>query len=289
MRRAYPMLILLLLGSLIGCKDTADSATTTVQPTPGTPPTEPAEPASAAAKEEFGLVRTGLASLKETPEDKGKWKATMMRGEKVTVLDRAPGHLKVRLSDGTEGFVDDKAVLTGEVQEVLVLDDKPLYQRPDSASLRDGTVKLGTLLFILRDKDGWLEVQLPKGRTGWMQSADISRDQTELAVARNLFRHELLRDAKQKARQEQAAQILAETISQYPQSRVLQASGLAPGAAPTEDKPADAEPNADMPAEGAVAADINAVEPAAAPVAPPAEPAPAPAPAAAPAAPTANP
>ncbi len=289
MLRPLPILAAVCL-SLVAtsCKDAAPEVETPVVQQPAEPVAQP-EPAP--PREEPGVVRTGLASLRETAGPKGKWQATLLRGEKVDVLEKSGENFyQVRLSDGSTGFIEAKHLLLGEIEELLVVDDKPLYQRPDRAALREGTVKLGTLLFVLKEKGDWFEVQLPKGRTGWMQGADVSRDERELIVARNLYRHELLKDAKQKARQQQAVQILAETIAQYPDSKVLAASGLAPGA--SADTPVEGEgekPTAEEPA-APVAGEAAAPEPAAKPEAaatpapaPGLAPAPAPAPAAAPA------
>ena len=239
-----------------------------VEPPPAPPaveePTAPAAPALPSA-----VVSSAQVSLKETPDVKGKWKTTLMRGEKLRLLEDGAvkeGFLHVALSDGSEGYISEKSLLVGEVEEVVALEEKPLYARPDDAAPRMGMVQVGTLLFITKPQDDWIEVQLPKGRTGWMQASDVSRDNEELDAARAVFRYEQLKDSKKEARQQEAQQILAEALQRHPGSRVLEAMGLTTAAA----QPATAAPApAPAPAPaGEAAPQPPAADPALAPATP---------------------
>lgn len=239
-RAFHVVTVVLVLAWLAGCSDknsTAQSqpaaASTAPQPIK-IPPVDPMPQPTLMA----GVISAGQAALKDAADDKtGKWKATLMRGEKVQLLDEGRpqnSFLHVKLSDGSDGFVPERTVLVGDIDEAVALEEKPLYARPDEAAPRLGKVTVGTLLFVTRMQDPWAEVRLPKGNVGWMKANDFSRDGDELDAARSLFRYDLLKDQKNK--KEQAEQILTEAIARHPNSMVLRAGGYLPGS----DKPASA-------------------------------------------------
>ncbi|MBN2358527.1 MAG: hypothetical protein JXR83_03680 [Deltaproteobacteria bacterium] len=232
---------------LAGCtrKTDAEQTQPTSTPTPvqpiKIPPADPTPPPALLA----AVISAGQASMKDVADDKtGKWKATLMRGEKVQLLDDGRpqnGFLHVKLSDGSDGFVSERTLLVGEIEEVVALEEKPLFARPDEAAPRLGKVTVGTLLFVTRQQDLWAEVRLPKGNVGWMKATDFSHDAAELDAARSVFRYELLKDQKNK--REQAEQILNEAIARHPDSTVLKAGGFLPGSTKVE-----SPENADQPA-----------------------------------------
>lgn len=172
------------------------------------------------------VVSSGMVSMRESDDPKSKWMATLMRGEKVKVLEETEKVLKVQLSDDSKGWVSKRSVLIGDdVHEVVVTAEKPLYARPDAASLRKSMIETGTLLFVVEERDGWLNVQLPKTTRGWLKKDDASEDANELAAARSIFRYELLKDSKKEARRKQAGDILAEAMKKYAETAVMKAAG----------------------------------------------------------------
>jgi len=234
---------LVLLAWLTGCSDKANTAqsqpvvaTTAPQPIK-IPPTDPTPPPKLLA----AVISAGQAAMKDAADDKtGKWKATLMRGEKLQLLDDGRSQnsfLHVKLTDGSDGYVPERSLLVGEIDEVVALEEKPLFARPDEAAPRLGKVTVGTLLFVTRQQDAWAEVRLPKGNVGWMKATDVSRDADELDAARSVFRYDLLKDQKNK--KEQAEQTLNEAIARHPNSTVLRAGGYLPGSEKPASAPSD--------------------------------------------------
>jgi len=96
-------------------------------------------------------------------------------GEKLEVLEEQEDWLRVRLSDGYEGWVPRGAVS----RKPRGWDDAELffpasqvswiYQSPDTqaTTLRDITMLSG--LPLLDRQEGWVQVELPDGQVGWMQ------------------------------------------------------------------------------------------------------------------------
>lgn len=126
----------------------------------------------------------------------GKWISSMALGEKVTWLnesyvdstDNNREFLKIRLSDGKEGWT---------VAYVLVRDAKPaaitqktfLHRRPDILTITEKYFDPMELLAITKTDGDWLEVVgNQRKKTGWIKNEGITLKDADVAVANMVWK-----------------------------------------------------------------------------------------------------
>lgn len=108
----------------------------------------------------------------------------MMLGEEVYVEKEKRSYIKVRLSDGQEGWVYQ--YLFGiNARLGAVNQTTNIFRRPDPMMLKAQKFEQGEILAILEEKDGWLKVAgRQKRKVGWIQQQKhISVNQKDVEVA----------------------------------------------------------------------------------------------------------
>ena len=156
--------------------------------------------------------------------------ATLYRGEQVRVLHNQSDWLQVCLSDEREGWIKAETVLMGKgVRSATVLRPCHSFTRPDLLALHSGrTIEPGTLLFVLRDKEPFSEVNYGGGRTAWVLSAWLVGDAAEIDAAKLVHRARLL----QEKRDPGAAAVIDLARGHFSQTRLMQALTVAGAWAP---------------------------------------------------------
>lgn len=208
------------------------------------------------------------------------WMATLQRGEHVRVLEAREGWLRVQSSDEAAGWIKRDGVLVGpEVAQATNLAALQRFTRPDLLALvPTRPIEPGSLLFVLRRKEGFCEVNFAGNAVSWVLADALERDPNEVEAAKLVHRVRALRERSDAgaeallalARQRFAATRLLATLFAPPDPVPL-APGVAPdpaeaGVAPTLDAPAvrgdawgvpggppDAPPAGGLPGEGAPA------------------------------------
>ncbi|OGQ81302.1 MAG: hypothetical protein A2289_08750 [Deltaproteobacteria bacterium RIFOXYA12_FULL_58_15] len=252
----------ILVLSLVGCKD--GTQTPQDAPTVGAvnelSAAQPAAPAGAASEQAYLTYVTGLrreaseAKKVELPGESKKaqnWIMTLYRGEEVTVIEVDGEWAKVRASDDSEGWVKKSGLLPIEgVELATVFEKTKTFQRPDLlAQNTSRQLDPGALVFVLKSKDQFTEVNYYGQGTVWVLSGTLNTEPKEIAAAKLLAKVQWL-----KARNDADADKVMELArSEFGDSKLV---GMADsegkiageGAAPTDEAETvegDAAPDAD--------------------------------------------
>lgn len=147
------------------------------------------------------------------------WLATLQRGEQVRVLAAEGGWLQVQSSDETTGWVKREGVLLGpQLGQATNLAPLRRFGRPDFLALvADAEVPAGSLLYVLRDKDGFCLVNYSGTATTWVLTDALLRTPRDVEAAKLLHR------ARQLAERHDAAAepMLALAKSRYADSQLI--------------------------------------------------------------------
>ena len=103
------------------------------------------------------------AALRAEPTSKGKWLSSISLGEtvywreesQIDTTDRDYEYLKIELSDGTVGWAS-KWVLVTDAKVGAVLDDTPIYKRPDLLTMTDEHLDMMDMVAITEEKGEWI-------------------------------------------------------------------------------------------------------------------------------------
>lgn len=137
-------------------------------------------------------------TIKETPSTKGKYLTSVYQGEVMTSLNEASvddaskdkvEYIKVRLSDGTEGWVQSRFVAQKAGLGVL-LDESYTYSRPGEINKTDNFFNEMDIVAVLEFSDDkkWTKVKgKPKHekwfKEGWVPTNKLSRYDADVKVA----------------------------------------------------------------------------------------------------------
>lgn len=225
------------------------ACTTTSSPGPAPDVDQAAVPAAGGEP----AYMTAVAALRREPVDEqktqdktnkadkkpGNYLTTLQRGETVTVLEKKPNWVHIKAADEMQGWVRaDSVVTSAGVKPVTVLEEIGTYDRPQLVAINPKhKLPIGALLFALRTKDQFSEVDLGGGRTTWVKTDNLQSDNVDVEVAKMLAKADWL--AKQDAAA--AAEVKASITAQFPGSRLLKALEPAADKA-AEPTPAPATP-----------------------------------------------
>jgi len=161
---------------------------------------------------------------KTTTADKktANYLTTLQRGETVTVIEKKANWVHIKTADEkTEGWVHaDVLVTAAGAKPATVLEEVRTFDRPQLVAMNPKhKLPVGTLLFALRSKDQFSEVDLGYGHTTWVKTDNLQTDNVDVEVAKLLAKADWL--AKQDAAA--AAEVKASISAQFPSSRLLKA------------------------------------------------------------------
>ncbi len=149
-----------------------------------------AETAVSTTKEAISLW--GKVGLRDAPGSKAKYLTTIFFGEKVDMLGESQEiesekrtYIKVGLSDGKEGWVNEYLFATN-AQLAVAANEIDIYKRPDLMTASGKKLKRGEIVaFMDSDKAGWLEIiGEERKKAGWVQNNNsLSSDPVDVTVA----------------------------------------------------------------------------------------------------------
>jgi hypothetical protein len=161
-----------------------------------------------AAKNDQGYVLYSTVLKREgsdkpkVDDGKGKqvtnWLATLYRGERVTIGKEEGDYIQAKTSGEVDGWVKKTSLLISpDVTEATVLEASDAFDRPDLLALNSKKkINPGTLLFVVKNRDQFSEVNAAGGSTVWVLNGRISTDANEIAVAKLLAKARSMKDAK---------------------------------------------------------------------------------------------
>ena len=143
------------------------------------------EAVQSAPADESAICLWSSLTLKETPDAKGKYKNTIYMGEKTiflkeTVIDSTDKknkreYIKIRLSDGSEGWVQSNLMAVGAKTYVL-RDKTKLYKRPDILSAGKDEFDKMQFVVVTEEQGEWAKVKGKKLSDGWFKEGWIKTD-----------------------------------------------------------------------------------------------------------------
>ena len=254
-RIAYAASLILGLTAVACDKDKGkDDATIEATPAPDTAAPSantlaPAEPRPSQAGEQAFV--TGVTAVRrasnedkqvEDPKKPGKkvnnYITTLHRGEQVQVVSVEGDWAQVRSSDEKEGWTKKDALLPSQgVTMATTLDEAKTFDRPDLLALNaKRKVAAGALVYALRAKDQFSEVNIGGSSTAWVLTSSLISEQREVDAAKLLNKARWLTDHKDAS----AADLMDLAKKEYGDTKVMQAhtaaqaagEGAAPAPAP---------------------------------------------------------
>lgn len=137
------------------------------------------------------------ASLKETPEDNGKWLCAISIGEIVNYQDsekevnngkKTVKYLKVKLKDGKEGWVQSDFIVLNS-KPAAITEDVEIYSRPDLLNKTKKLFNKMDIVAVKSENGDFIEVtgKRKTGKwieSGWLKTRSLSYSQEDIAVAK---------------------------------------------------------------------------------------------------------
>lgn len=136
-------------------------------------------------------------SLKESPEEKGKWLASMSLGEKCTYLEstkednsgkKPVTYYKVQLQDKQEGWVQSDFVIL-KSKPAAIVKDAEVYSRPDLLTKTNKSFSVMDIVAVKSEQGDFIEVagKRKSGKwieTGWIKPSNVTYADVDIAVAK---------------------------------------------------------------------------------------------------------
>jgi peptidoglycan LD-endopeptidase LytH len=143
-----------------------------VDPVPYLEPSPPVPPVRADGDALGARVRLArAASLEAGPTSGRSARHPLAAGTVMRVVGASRDAYRVRLADGTPGYVPSAATAaaTSPLREVRVEAGRTIVDRPAGGALVVDSIAAATSLPVLGTLDGALMLRLPSGRTGWLR------------------------------------------------------------------------------------------------------------------------
>ena len=135
-------------------------------------------------------------SVRETPEEKGKWLTSVNLAEKIELLgeektdesgSKKREYCKVKLMDGKEGWMIKDFIVAKSKPGVFV-SDVEFYTRPDLLAKSSKSFKRMDIVAVSEVQDDWCKIKGKRSEgtwidEGWVKTSDISYDEKDLAVS----------------------------------------------------------------------------------------------------------
>ncbi|MEL6822726.1 MAG: hypothetical protein AAFP70_13265 [Calditrichota bacterium] len=132
-------------------------------------------------------------SLRSIPKVKGRYLSGISLGEQVTWMgiartdtstSRKVEYLKIRLSDGTEGWASSSGIIR-DASAGAVVQKTYVYLRPDLLTVTEKYFEPMEMVAISKEQEGWLEVVgSQRKKKGWIRNdGGVSVEKADVAVA----------------------------------------------------------------------------------------------------------
>jgi len=186
---------------------------------------------------------TDLSTLRREPVEQARVKvegskaplpnslALLHRGERVSLLEPRGDWARVRASDGVEGWVRGAALTPADsAQEGTLLVAAWAFDRPDLLAVNaKRKLEPGTLLFIRKTKDLFIEADAGPGPNVWVLTDRVSTSPGDVEAAKLV---EKARYLARNSRPEEARDVLALLRSRSPDSPLVPVLAAELGDAP---------------------------------------------------------
>ena len=131
---------------------------------------------------QWALVKLSIASLRCEPEHSGEMATQGIMGMPLKVIEKAGDWYRVQCPDNYIAYVPESSIafMTKEAIDrwkqsnryiVTVYDDRLVTEPGGDETVSD--VVLGNILTATSVQDGWIKLETPDGRTGWIKDSSV--------------------------------------------------------------------------------------------------------------------
>ena len=127
----------------------------------------------------FGLVNVSPASVFDSPDYKSSLLTQTLLGEKLDILQKKDGWLRIKCEDGYIGWLNSSQVVLSNKKEISIWQSKKfltcrsiigdIREKPDEFSIVLSKITVGTKLPYLKKNGKWIKVILPDTTNGWIR------------------------------------------------------------------------------------------------------------------------
>jgi hypothetical protein len=145
----------------------------------------------------FAVCVWDRTPVKDTPDEKGKWLASLNLGEKCTYLDdteevnngtKTTTYYKIKLLDGKEGWAQSDLVILNSRPAVFI-QNADIYSRPDLLTKTTNLFTKMDIVAVKSTQNGFVEI-VGKRKEGkwiekaWVKEANLTYTDVDIAVAK---------------------------------------------------------------------------------------------------------
>lgn len=217
------------------CTDRRPAAPPDAGPAAGAPPAGSAE---AAYVTTAAALRRQPTDATRVPGEKPRatvsnFLTTLLRGERVAVVESREDWVRVRASDETDGWLKRGVLLAGlGVTEATLTAPADAFDRPDLLAVNARRkIEPGTLLLVVRSRELFSEVNVGSGADAWVLTDRLSTGPRDVMVAKLIEKSRWLRKA---GRPEEARPILDLARAQFADVPLVQILAEELGEAPQD-------------------------------------------------------
>jgi hypothetical protein len=174
---------------------------------------------SDSTKSEFAVCIWDRTPVKDSPDENGKWIASLNLGEKCTFLDdtkdvnngtKTLTYYKVKLLDGKEGWAQKDLIILNSRPATLV-ENAEIYSRPDLLTKTNNSFSRMDIVAVKSTQNGFLEItgKRKDGKwieSGWIKEANLTFEDVDIAVAK--FALNALKNTDETKRNEEINKII---------------------------------------------------------------------------------
>lgn len=146
--------------------------------------------------------------------------AALYRGERVDVLDQDGDFFRVRVSDGTEGYIA-ASMIVSDARVATVVEETKTFRRPALVNLAKKTLSPGQLLFVVGEKDDFSQVNVAGSRTEWVLSESLSESEELVGASRILHRVRALRADTKRDHGDEILTLIGVAKTNFPRSALI--------------------------------------------------------------------
>jgi SH3-like domain-containing protein len=136
-------------------------------------------PSQMLGTKKYGVINLSVANLRVNPDHAAEMATQSLLGTAVKVFNKKNGWYQIQTPDGYIGWVDQDGVYLMDINEVNKWISSPkviytnefsfVYSKADKKSRRVSDIVLGSLLKFLGEENGFIKVEYPNGRIGYIE------------------------------------------------------------------------------------------------------------------------
>ncbi len=121
------------------------------------------------------ITTTQSTAVRINPDDNAKVLVNVNAGTEFIQLDKKGEWYLIRVSDGVEGWINEKAVKQVVDRNIIVPQKANIRNGPGTGYTIIETLSEKSRLTELQRKDNWVKVRTPSGNVGWVYQGVIDR------------------------------------------------------------------------------------------------------------------